>query len=215
MDKLKVPENCSALQVPKVNLQVWSNIRPKTRSVDLKLQRVQKPLLKGLTALAKLDENQQLTQDLKEAFLLLSVASFELNCVRKEMIKPDVNLEFSHLCSSKNKVSEWLFGNDLGKQVKDLQEESKATRGVMRGSAGANITNRRGRGRGRYNPYPNVRQNFQAAAAAAGWKSQSPFLGKGNSNQYQSWPKQNFRRRTNTMSTPSREVKKQTGVRDK
>ena len=135
MLKVKMPENCKALQVPKVNLPIWSNIRPKTRSTDLKLQRVQKPLIKGLTALAKLDNDQSLTQDLKEAFLLLSVANFELNCVRKEMIKPDLNPEFHHLCSPKNKVTDWLFGDDLGKQVKDLQEESKATRGVMRGSA--------------------------------------------------------------------------------
>ena len=70
MLKVKKPENCKALQVPKVNLPIWSNIRPKTRSTDLKLQRVQKPLIKGLTALAKLDNDQSLTQDLKEAFLL-------------------------------------------------------------------------------------------------------------------------------------------------
>ena len=94
------------------------------------------------------------------------------------MIKPDLNPEFHHLCSPKNKVTDWLFGDDLGKQVKDLQEESKATRGVMRGSA--NIS-KQGR---RFSPYPSFKQSFQAAATAAGWSSNSHFLGKkGNTNE--------------------------------
>ncbi len=207
MNKVKVPTNCPSLIAPKVNLQIWSNIQPKTRSVDLKLQRVQKPLVKGLTALAKLDEKQPLTKDMKEAFLLLSVANFELNCVRREMIKPNLNPEFHHLCSTKNKTTEWLFGDDLGKQCKDLQEESKATRGVMRGGS-----SNRGRGTGRFRPYPKFNQSFHAAAAAAGWtKNSSSFLGqRGNQSQQQQcplqWQKQN-RHRPNTTNLGAAQMK--------
>lgn len=205
MNKVKKPENCPALVVPKVNLPIWSNIRSKTRSTDLKLQRVQKPLIKGLTALAKLDQNQALTQDLKEAFLLLSVANFELNCARKDMIKPDLNPEFHHLCSPKNKVTEWLFGNDLGKQVKDLQEESKATRGVMRGGS-----SNRGRGRGsvRFQPYPKFNSSLHAAAAAAGW-TKNPFLGQTQrGGKPQQWTSKN-NYRSNTAGFNSTQIKSQ------
>ena len=55
---------------------------------------MQKQLIRGLTALAKLDENHSLTQDLKEAFLLLSVANFEL--------KPNLNNDLHYLCSPKD-----------------------------------------------------------------------------------------------------------------
>ena len=85
MNKVKKPENCPSLLAPKVNL-LWLN-RPKKKSVDLKLQRIPKPLIKGLTALAKLDQNQALIQDLKEAFLLLSVANFELKKMCSNTLK--------------------------------------------------------------------------------------------------------------------------------
>ena len=86
MNKVKKPENCPSLLAPKVNL-LWLNIRPKTKSVDLKLQRIQKPVIKELMALAKLYQNQALIQDLKEAFKLLSVASFELKKMCSNTLK--------------------------------------------------------------------------------------------------------------------------------
>jgi hypothetical protein len=186
MEKHKSPMNCEPLVVPMVNPPIWSNITPKTRSLDLKLQRVQKPLIKGLTAMAKLDQ-QVLTQDVKDGFMLMAHANYELNCLRKEMIKPDLNPQYQHLCkptiiTAKDRKSlgrehySLLFGTDLGKQVKDMQEEQKATSGVIKfGNFG-----RRGRGN-RFRPYNrpnnNYRQSFQAAAAAAGWNKSSSFLG--------------------------------------
>ncbi len=51
--KFPCPNNVQALRVPKVNPVIWDSILPKARSRDLKLQQVQKPLVKGITALAK------------------------------------------------------------------------------------------------------------------------------------------------------------------
>jgi len=47
------PSNCKTLLVPKVNPVIWSNISQATRSRDLKIQKAQKPLVKGLAAMAK------------------------------------------------------------------------------------------------------------------------------------------------------------------
>ena len=162
--------------VPKVNEPIWNNIPQFSRSRDLKLQRIQKPLIKGLTALAKLSSDTELTDDLKESFLLLSTANFELNSVRKEFIKPDLNPQLSNLCKPSNKVTKWLFGDDLGKQVKEMQEEMKATSGVMKHAKTFAAP--------RYKPYPMNKKNFNknnlaAAAAAAGWTKKQSFLGKG------------------------------------
>lgn len=55
------PSNCQSLVVPKVNPQIWNNISPKARSLDLKIQRCQKPLVKGLTALTVSLNNKELT----------------------------------------------------------------------------------------------------------------------------------------------------------
>ena len=77
-----------------------------------------------------------------------------------------------------------LFGDELGKQVKELREESKAT---------YNVTKFGNKGAARYKPYPkkganaygdasysSARQSFHAAAAAAtGWtpNNKPSFLG--------------------------------------
>lgn len=50
----------------------------------------------------------------------------------RSFIKPDINPRFTHLCKLSNAVSKWLFGNDLGKKVKNINEEQKATAEVIR-----------------------------------------------------------------------------------
>ena len=117
--------------MPKVIPQIWENINAHSRSCDLKLQRVQKPLIKGITALARAREGP-CTVEQEHAFLLLATANFELNCLRKELIKPDLNPRYGHLCKPLNKVTSHLFGDELGKQIKELQDEQKATFGVMK-----------------------------------------------------------------------------------
>lgn len=125
------PSNCPILDVPKVNPVIWEKISPFTRiSRDLKLTRVQKLLTRGLTAYTRSLSSTHLTETQQDALALLSNANFELNSLRKEQIKPDMNPAYSHLC--KAPVTKFLFGDDLGKRVKDLKEEQKATLGVVK-----------------------------------------------------------------------------------
>lgn len=42
------PENCSTLSETKVNQDVWNNLDESVRSTDLKFQKVQKSLVKGI-----------------------------------------------------------------------------------------------------------------------------------------------------------------------
>ena len=79
-------------------------------------------------------------------------------------MKPDLNSAFHHLCKPTCVVTEWLFWDDLGKTIKDIQDERKATAGVV------NQTNN-GAGN-RFRPYPSsppyrssFKQNLQAMAA--------------------------------------------------
>ena len=159
ISKHKQPSNCEVLVVPKVNEPIWNKIQATTRSRDLKLQLVQTPLIKGLTVLAKINADTALSDDLKESFLLLSQANFALNNLRKQLIKPDLNPQYHHLCKLANKVTKWLFGDDLGKQ-----DEIKATSGVMKHPKSQGP---------RFKPYNKNFKNFNkanlaAVAAAAG-----------------------------------------------
>ena len=124
-----------AIHRVRVNPPLWSDIILNTRSKDLKLQRVQCPLIKGLMALTKPDKNCKLHQ-VPDGFLLLAHANYEMNCLRKELIKPALNLQFHYFCQPlteerarkekeklvPSRVYCSLFGTDLGKQVKDIQQ---------------------------------------------------------------------------------------------
>ncbi|XP_041470980.1 uncharacterized protein LOC121420418 [Lytechinus variegatus] len=161
------PSNCPYLDVPKVNPVIWENLSPSTRSRDLKLARVQKSLTRGLTAFTRSISSGNLSPSQQDALALLSNANYEMNALRKEQIKPDMNAAYSHLCKPTTPVTKFLFGDDLGKRVKDMTEEQKATGRVVK-------TSEPGRGRYRahanYHPYragDYSRQGYRAA----GWST--------------------------------------------
>ena len=112
MTKIARPQNCEALTKVKVNQLIWDNLSANVRSQDLRMQKVQTSLIKGITGvviatnkiLLRLDsipEGRDLTQGLSDGIAMLANANKELNMRRKEMIKPDLHddyklvLEFS------------------------------------------------------------------------------------------------------------------------
>ncbi|XP_030829504.1 uncharacterized protein LOC115919545 [Strongylocentrotus purpuratus] len=131
--KYPPPSNCTPLCCPKVNAAIWENLSSQTRSRDLKLQRIQKPLTRGLTAFIQTLSPDSLSETQQDALALLCNTNFEINCLRKDQIKPDLNAKYSHLCKPATPVSQYLFGDDLTKRVKDLTEQQKAASGVVRG----------------------------------------------------------------------------------
>ncbi len=172
MDRYGRPANCKVLFTPKVNAQIWDNVTPKTRSIDLKMQKVQKSLIKGITALcAGLDNISAQQQD---TLALLANANFELNMLRRELIKPELNPKFNHLCKPTVKVTENLFGDNLPQQMKDIQEEQKATSMTRQGSnrfaAPQAYRGRRMSRRYNYSPYPMFGRSSQ--------QSHGSFLGQ-------------------------------------
>ena len=124
----KTPSNCETLLVTKVNPAIWDNLSPNTRSRDVKIQRAIKPLVKGVIAMAK---TENLTRDQEEGLALVANGLFELHMLRRELIKPELNKKFVHLCKAEVKPTNWLFGDDLAKQVKELDEQHKAAGGLV------------------------------------------------------------------------------------
>lgn len=111
---------------------IWKNVHKSVRIMDLKIQRCQKPLIKGKTAFVQATKDSPaLTETEQDAGALLSNASFELNRLRKDLIKPGASYRYTHLCKPSVRTSKWLFGDDLHKAVKEMDEEQKAA-GVMR-----------------------------------------------------------------------------------
>ena len=172
--KYPCPSNCQFLDTPKVNQTIWENLSAPVRTKDVKLQKVQESLTRGIAAYVTLLDPNHISSEQQDVLALLCNANFEMNALRKELIKPDLNSRFTHLCKSTNPVTKYLFGDDLGKQVKDLQDQHKAAAGVMKGA--------HKRPRTAYQPYPYQSQGSDASRRYrdAGWSTKSPRATQGN-----------------------------------
>ncbi|XP_030842058.1 uncharacterized protein LOC100892194 [Strongylocentrotus purpuratus] len=184
------PSNCEYLDTPKVNSAIWDNLTQRSRTRDLKLQRVQRSLTRGLSAFTQSLSSQTITETQQDSLALICNANFELNSLRKEFIKPEMNEAYSHLCKPSAPVTKYLFGDDLGKRMKDLKEEQRAAAGAVKQDKPAYRSHQR------YHPYkPQNFSKFQDAGwtSSAGPSKQSfqkpsyqrsssfrqPFLGQG------------------------------------
>ena len=158
------PANITKLVPVKVNSIIWDNLTPPARSTDLKMQKVHSGMIKALTAAtqaaSELKNSGQLTKVLGsvlekifDSIIFMSVATKDLNLRRRELLKPAINQEYSHLCSANVPVTDELFGPDLSQQIKDLSElnkvakQLKVTRG--RGGSTGRFPSRRGHFLGR------------------------------------------------------------------
>ncbi|XP_072036803.1 uncharacterized protein [Amphiura filiformis] len=119
------PSNLSRLKSPKVNPPIWASMTPKTRAFDIRLQRIQNSLTGGMCALMRFIGDDKLTSELEEVVALLCNANYELSNARKDHIKPQLNPAYGHLCQTQT-GSDFLFGDDLQRNVKDITEEKKA-----------------------------------------------------------------------------------------
>ena len=139
------PENCECLTSTKVNHLIWDKLKSDTRSNDIKLQRVQSNLVKGIIPIVSIvqklvDAREKVPKDVldvpeliraaTDAIALIGAANFELNMRRRDNVKPELNEDYKHLCSSSVPFTDFLFGNDsdLSKQLKDLAEATKVSK---------------------------------------------------------------------------------------
>ena len=120
---------------------MWDHITPAVRSQDVRLQKMQTSIFKGICALTTMidkcldhipslpkgNDHLQLSTD---ALALSANANSELNQRRGELIKPDLHNEYKHLCSSSLAITDQSFGYDLPKQVKELTEASRVGKKV-------------------------------------------------------------------------------------
>ena len=137
------PKNCETLETPRVNPEIWSQLESSTRSCDIRLQKVQGLLLKGLLPLIQLLENCRQSKDaaysmdkgklvklVLDAITLFSQANVELNSRRRAMIKPDLNEKFQQICSEHVPITGFLFGDDVAKTLQDIASTNRVSQKV-------------------------------------------------------------------------------------
>lgn len=118
--------NCASLNVPAVNHSIWGNIGAGVRAQEMKLQKCFRLLTSGITAFARSMDGEPLSDIQQDAMALMCNANFEINCLRKNAIRPALNPKFAALCKASNvQLANYLFGEDLPKQVRELDDEAK------------------------------------------------------------------------------------------
>ena len=60
-----------------------------------------------------------------EALSLLTHVNYEINVRPRSLMKPDIRREFASLCSPLVPFTDYLFGDDLQKKLKDIGDENK------------------------------------------------------------------------------------------
>ena len=128
-----------------------------------KMQKIARSVVKGGTILAKaVDElckvqlSPEMVQEKKaidkmidqcnDTMALLGHANFQINNLRKEFFKPEMDTDYQKLCNPNVPYTDELFG-DVAKSAKDYDDEQKLL-AKMFPSRGHNRGNNRGRGRG-------------------------------------------------------------------
>ena len=178
------PKNVEFASPHKVNLPVWEVMNKWTRRSDVKLQNVQKNVLKSALPIAKVMEKLYERKDdpenldinllistLADSVNFIGSANVELVKIRKDQIKRDLPKNMHGLCAeSENFSPGLLFGDDLKTKVKEVSELNKiknkfgndnfrGKRGMLRGRGGRYTNSYRGFQKGnRFSPYP--QKNF-------------------------------------------------------
>ena len=137
------PKNCEAMVPTRVNSEIWQQLQPHTRSQDIRMQKVQNCLLKGLMPLTQLtntllqlpgsvptESRESIVKQALDSLTLIAQANAELNQRRREMIKPDLNQQFQQLCNDQVPITSWLFGDELAKTCQDITNTNRVSQKV-------------------------------------------------------------------------------------
>ena len=123
------PQYCETLVTTRVNAEIWAKLQSHTRSVDIRLQKVQALLLKGIVPILQIantqlssdggknENHKEMTRQALDAISLLSQTNQELNQRRRELIKPDLNEKYQQICAVHVPCTDHLFGDELHKTL--------------------------------------------------------------------------------------------------
>lgn len=162
------PDNCDGLVVVKTNQLIWDLISPYTQTCDRKMQNIEKSVVKAATLLAKMvndlaklekekntDEFNETIESCNDVLAVLGHTNRQINLTRRDFIRTELNNEYTHLCAQSQPYTTFLFGDDVSKVAKDIEDCSKIANRIHFGRGGNRYPMSRGRhlrgsGRGRF-----------------------------------------------------------------
>ena len=187
IERYPEPENCDNLSGKAVNEEVFRSIDSQKKTKDFYLKKIQSTVatasivnLRLIDELAGLKKQQQVNSDIANSLFkytcdstkLLAKCYADLSLFRKSLLRPHIQTSYQQLCT-KRTFGPKLFGTDLAKEVKNIDEESKIMRQFSKTRPFANGQKHQGhfdsrqsknwqtRGRGQFRPqYAQYRPNY-------------------------------------------------------
>ena len=132
------PENIPHLVTPTVNKDIWDVLPQDLHYRDIKFQKIQSQVVKGITLLLNLgdsEEDGEKRGTMMAAITLLSNACMELNILRKQEMKGGMK-KWKGLVNKSVSITHQLFGNDTEGGIKKIRAAGKITTKCFRGFHG-------------------------------------------------------------------------------
>ena len=133
------PENCTNLSGKSVNAEIYREINQYARTRDHGLRNIQCAVATAAVAnlrlvdeLSDLFKRRKIDTEIAKSLMnhvsdstkVLSKGYSDISVFRKCLMKPHVTYKYQQLCS-KRTYGNSLFGDDLGKEIKEIDEQSK------------------------------------------------------------------------------------------
>ena len=141
-EKYNRPANCKEMHPQiKVNKEVWSFVLSDKKSVDTKISNIQQTIQRvgcivvdaaNYLLMADMGDQQEapsaVVTKLVDGIALLGHATNDLSCLRRNALKAAVKPEYKALTSRAIDHSQYLFGSDFTKELKEAEESSKVSK---------------------------------------------------------------------------------------
>ena len=122
-------ENCKLSVVPKKekNRAVWNQLKDATKKADMGMQKCQKLFMAARYAILEASRGAcgTIKANLVHALVLILSGNRELNLKRRELLRPDLNAQFSALSNLFTAISKELFGDDVGKEIDEVAKANR------------------------------------------------------------------------------------------
>ena len=193
-----------------LNEEVKSNIPKFAKFRDLKAQGVQTALCLAANPLAQMIsgakagqlDKTKTTQLALASMSMLAIANNNLNQIRRDTIKPNLNKKYQGICSPPKDESDLLFGDKLADRMKSSETTSNLGARLNRTTGGHQ---RGGRGRfQRFQPYPTF--GLYGANGNYGWPSRGGRRGGNGESSNKDINKLNKSKLATVGSHPSRQT---------
>ena len=106
---------------------MWNQLKEATKKADMGMQKCQKLFMAARAAILEASRRAcgTIKVNLVHALVLILSGNKGLNLKRRELLRPDLNAQFSALCNLFTAISKELFGDEVGKEIDEVTKVNR------------------------------------------------------------------------------------------